>query len=225
MTSNNLSELRTLLDKASPHDRTNLQRIIGGGFGDSPEHLCDHTQFLRAGFTGQFLDNRSYKQLVTDVADHIQIDWLALLRGRQWDALSAAEIEDSIVVTIVYKVIRELPTGDRRRLAEELGKEAQDPNLAGELLAGGAIVAAQLSGFQIYLLATTTVGAMSAALGITLPFTIYTAMTSGISVVIGPIGWVAVGVAVLLHLSQPNWSKLIPGIVYVSYIRHKLESQ
>ncbi|HEX9273998.1 MAG TPA: hypothetical protein VGA01_17485 [Candidatus Binatia bacterium] len=180
---------------------------------------------MRAGFTGQFLDNRSYKQLVTDVADHIQIDWLALLRGRQWDALSAAEIEDSIVVTIVYKVIRELPTGDRRRLAEELGKEAQDPNLAGELLAGGAIVAAQLSGFQIYLLATTTVGAMSAALGITLPFTIYTAMTSGISVVIGPIGWVAVGVAVLLHLSQPNWSKLIPGIVYVSYIRHKLESQ
>jgi len=93
------------------------------------------------------------------------------------------------------------------------------------LLSGGAVVLARLSGFQIYLLATTAVGALTAALGITLPFAIYTTLTTGLGVVLGPIGWVAIAISALFRLSQPNWSKLIPAIVYVSYIRHKLHSQ
>ena len=225
MTSNNLPELRALLDRASAEDRANLQRVIGAGFGDSPELLCDHIQFLRAGVIGQFLDNRDYKQLVTDVADHVQIDWPALLRGRQWSDLFAADIEDAVVVTALQKILRELPDEDRRRLAEELGKEAQDPNIIGELLSGGAVVLARLSSFQIYLLATTAVGALTAALGITLPFAIYTALTTGLHVVLGPIGWAAIGISVLFRLNQPNWSKLVPAIVYISYIRHKLDSR
>ena len=225
MTSNNLSELRALLDRASADDRANFQRIIGAGFGDSPELLCDHIQFLRAGVFGQFLDNRDYKKLVTDVADHIQIDWPALLRGRQWSNLPAADIEDAVVVTFLQKLLPELPPEDRRRLAEELGKDAQDPNLVSELLSGGAVVLARLSGFQIYLLATTAVGALTAALGITLPFAIYTTLTTGLGVVLGPIGWAAIAISALFRLNQPNWSKLVPAIVYVSYIRHKLDSQ
>jgi TolB-like protein/Tfp pilus assembly protein PilF/uncharacterized protein YaaW (UPF0174 family) len=224
MTSNNLPELRALLDRASAEDRANLQRVVGAGFGDSPELLCDHIQFLRAGVIGQFLDNRDYKQLVTDVADHVQIDWPALLRGRQWSDLFAADIEDAVVVTALQKILRELPDEDRRRLAEELGKEAQDPNIIGELLSGGAVVLARLSSFQIYLLATTAVGALTAALGITLPFAIYTAFTTGLHVVVGPIGWAAIGISVLFRLNQPNWSKLVPAVVYISYIRHKLDS-
>src|SRR5437016_7697768 len=224
MTSNNLPELRALLDRASAEDRANLQRVVGAGFGDSPELLCDHIQFLRAGVIGQFLDNRDYKQLVTDVADHVQIDWPALLRGRQWSDLFAADIEDAVVVTALQKILRELPDEDRRRLAEELGKEAQDPNIIGELLSGGAVVLARLSSFQIYLLATTAVGALTAALGITLPFAIYSAFTTGLHVVLGPIGWAAIGISVLFRLNQPNWSKLVPAVVYISYIRHKLDS-
>ncbi len=221
MLNNNLSELRKLLDRASADDRANLQRIIGAGFGDTSELLCDHLQFLRAGVIGQALDRRDYKKLVTDVADYIQIDWPALLRGRTWSDLSAADIEDAVVITALQKILRELPEGDRRRLSNELCKEAQDPNLVGELLSGGVVVLARLSGFQIYLLATTAVGAFTASLGITLPFAIYTALTTGLRVVLGPIGWATIAMSVLFRLNQPNWSKLIPAIVYVSYIRHK----
>jgi len=224
VTGNNLSELRALLDRASADDRANFQNLIGAGFGDTPELLCDHIQFLRAGVLGQFLDNRDYKQLVTDVADQIHIDWSALLRGRHWSDLSAADIEDAVVVTVVQGILRDLPDAERRRLAEELGEEAHDPNLIGELLSGGAIVLGRLSGFQIYLLATTAVGALTAVLGITLPFAIYTAITTGIGFALGPIGWAAVAIAGLIRINQPNWSKLVPAIVYISYIRHKLAS-
>ncbi|PYJ87995.1 MAG: hypothetical protein DME71_14160, partial [Verrucomicrobia bacterium] len=65
---------------------------------------------------------------------------------------------------------------------------------------------------------------MTAALGITLPFAIYTAFTTGLHVVLGPIGWAAIGISVLFRLNQPNWSKLVPAVVYISYIRHKLDS-
>jgi uncharacterized protein YaaW (UPF0174 family) len=224
MISNNLIELRTLLGTASPEDRANLARIIKSPFGDTPEHLCDHTQFLRAGIVGQLFDNRDYKRLVTDVADHIQIDWPGLLRGRQWSDLSAAEIEDAIVVKTLQKLFAQLSDEDRRLLAEELGKEVKDPNIVGELLSGGAIVLARLSGFQIYVLTTTAVGALTSALGITLPFVIYTTVTRGLGIILGPIGWILLGVSVLLNLSQTNWSRLVPGIVYISYIRHKLDS-
>jgi uncharacterized protein YaaW (UPF0174 family) len=225
MISNNLIELRTLLDKASPEDRANLAKIIKSCFGDTPEHLCDHIQFLRAGVVGQLFDNRDYKKLVTDIADHIQIDWSGLLRGRQWSDLSAAEIEDAIVVKTLQKLFAQLPDEDRRLLAEELGKEAQDPNIVGELLSGGAIVLARLSGFQIYILTTTAVGALTSALGITLPFVVYTTVTRGLSIILGPIGWMLLGVSLLLNLSQTNWSRLVPGVVYISYIRHKLDSE
>ena len=50
MTSNNLFELRSFLEQIGAEDRTNLQRVIGGGFTNSPEHLCDHIQYLRASF-------------------------------------------------------------------------------------------------------------------------------------------------------------------------------
>jgi len=225
MTNTNLSELRILLDRASAEDRANIQRIIGAGFGDSPELLCDHIQYLRAGAIGQVFDKRDYKQLVTDVADIIQIDWATLTHGRDWSELSSAEIEDAIVITVLQKILSELSDDDRKRLAEELGKEAHDPNLVGELLSGGVLLLARLSGFKIYLLATTAVGALTAGLGITLPFAIYTTLTTGIGIVIGPIGWVAIVISVLYQINQPNWSRLIPAIVYISYIRHKLDSQ
>lgn len=74
-------------------------------------------------------------------------------------------------------------------------------------------------------MATLAVKAVSVAIGITLPFGIYTTLTKGISIIIGPIGWAFLGLSVLLRFNQADWERLIPGIIYVSYIRHKLESE
>jgi uncharacterized protein YaaW (UPF0174 family) len=114
-----------------------------------------------------------------------------------------------------------LSEADRRELAKELGNAAKDPNLVGQILTGGAMVLGRLSGMQIYIVATTAVGALTSALGITLPFVIYTSITRAIGVVLGPIGWIFLGVSVLFQINRPNWSRLIPGIAYISYIRHK----
>jgi len=218
-----LAALEQLLAMASEEDRRNLQEVIKAEFGSSPKLLCDHFNFLHGGFAGQLWNRSSWKQLVTDVADHIKIDWSPLLRGRHWDDLPAAEIEDAVVVTVVGKIVQNLSNEDRKRLARELGTAFDDPDIIPELLAGGGMLFARLSGIQIYLLATTALGAITAGLGITLPFAIYAAMTTTIGVILGPIGWTALAISALFSLSQANYAKLLPGVIYVSYIRHKLD--
>jgi uncharacterized protein YaaW (UPF0174 family) len=222
MNNPHLEELRYLLSHASQDDLANLQKIVGCGNAPTPTLLCDHFNYLHGGLVGQAFIKRPYKQLVTDVADHVKIQWPGVLRGRTWDVVPSAEIEDAIVLAVVEKALASCSLKDREKLAEELGSMTGDPSLASELLAGGSMLLAKLSGFQIYMLATSAVGALTSGLGITLPFVFYTAMTTGIRVILGPIGWGALLVSALFSASRPNYSKLLPGVVYVSHIRHKL---
>jgi len=93
---NNLSELEKLLHRASRDSRNELGQIIEAPFGNAAGLLCDHLTFLRSGAVGQIFDGRDYKQLVTDVADRVGVDWNTCLAGRSWENLKAREIEDAI---------------------------------------------------------------------------------------------------------------------------------
>jgi len=93
---NNLSELEKLLQRASRDRRNELGQIIEAPFGNGAGLLCDHLTFLRSGAVGQIFDGRDYRQLVTDVADRVKIDWNTCLAGRSWKNLKAREIEDAI---------------------------------------------------------------------------------------------------------------------------------
>lgn len=216
-----LAELYYFLEGVPEEDRTNLQTVIGASFGNSPKCLCDHFIYLRDGAIGQIFSPRSYKKLVTDVADRVGIDWNSLCQGRTWEKLKSYEIENTIVVKVFSEIYEKLSDDKKIELRDELNRLAQDKDFGAEIITASGIILARLSGFQIYLLATTALGALSGALGITLPFVIYTTLTRSISIVIGPIGWVALGILTVFHLNQPNWSKLIPGIVYISYLRNK----
>lgn len=131
MTNNNIWELKKLLECASHEDRTNLERLIKAPFGNSPEKLCDHFQFLLHGFFGQIVNGDDYRKFVTRVADHLQIDWPATLRGRQWHELPPAEIEDAIVVTSFKGRSVNFPTRKNAVLPSNLDNKAMIPILSG----------------------------------------------------------------------------------------------
>ncbi len=133
-----LSELIYLLRRTSHEDRANLAKILDREGSDSPEHLADRFHEFRAGVIGQFFVGRDYKQLATDVADHLKIDWPGLLRDRRWEQVSTTEIEDAVVLKAFQRHYDDLSEQDRRKLAEELGKAANDPSLVGHILTGGA---------------------------------------------------------------------------------------
>jgi hypothetical protein len=93
---NKLTELEGLLQRASRDSRKELGQIIEAPFGNGAGLLCDHLIFLRSGAVGQIFDGRNYKQLVTDVADRVGIDWNTCLAGLSWKNLKARDIEDAI---------------------------------------------------------------------------------------------------------------------------------
>jgi len=167
---------------------------------------------------GKAFRHHAYDLTTASIQDERAADGM-FVAGERAHPQFVTEDDDTVLLRLIFLVSKDAAQAGLH------AEDAKDPNLVGELLSGGAVVLARLSGFQIYLLATTAVGALTAALGITLPFAIYTTLTTGLGVVLGPIGWVAIAISALFRLSQPNWSKLIPAIVYVSYIRHKLHSQ
>lgn len=87
--------------------------------------------------------------------------------------------------------------------------------LAGPLTAVTALGLAQASGFGIYLASTTALGFLTHAVGITLPFAVYTTMTSTIAFIIGPVGWLSVGLWGAWKITGPDWKKLIPALIYI----------
>jgi uncharacterized protein YaaW (UPF0174 family) len=83
------------------------------------------------------------------------------------------------------------------------------------------MVAARMSGFGVYLMASTVLGGLTSALGLTLPFAVYMGMSQAIALVLGPVGWAALAGGVVWTLNQPNWDRLAFGVVYVSVMRDR----
>jgi len=86
-----------------------------------------------------------------------------------------------------------------------------------------ALGAAQASGFGVYLGATTALGFVSHALGVTLPFAVYAGMSSTIAFLIGPVGFLAAGTWLGWSLTQPEWTRITRGLLHIVAMRAKYE--
>ena len=83
------------------------------------------------------------------------------------------------------------------------------------------LTAAQVSGFGVYLLASTTLSTLSGIIGVTLPFAAYSSLSSAIAVIIGPVGWIGAGLFTLWKINDVNYNKIIPAVIYISWLREK----
>ncbi len=218
-----MREFYDIVQAATDEQRYELGTLIGSGFGSQPDTLCDHIKYLRTGTIGQLFWQSSWKQVVTDVADYVGIDWLALLAERQWYELPTQEIEAAAVAKLFHTMFEQLSPEQQQKVIMEMQRESDDPRLEALLLGGGAIAAAEMSGFGVYLMASTVLGGLTNALGLTLPFAVYMGMSQAIALVVGPVGWAALAGGVVWTLNQPNWERLALGVVFVSLLRDMSE--
>ena len=215
-----MQEFYEIVSTATEEQRQNLAEMINSGFGSSPKILGNHIRYLRDGSIGQLFCTTSWKQIVTYVADQIGINWSEILSGRAWNDLSTQEIEDAVVVKQFQNMLEQLTPEQRQQILMDLRRESNDPHFEGFLLGGGAMLAAKMSGFGVYLLASLVLGSLTGALGITLPFTVYVGVSQSLAFILGPVGWVALAGGVLFSLNQPNWNRLGLSVLYISTLRH-----
>ena len=88
-------------------------------------------------------------------------------------------------------------------------------NINGPMTSAAILGVAGTSGFGLYAASTTALGFVTHAVGITLPFAVYTGLTSSIAFVIGPAGWLAISFWGFLNLTKTEWDKLIPALLYI----------
>jgi uncharacterized protein YaaW (UPF0174 family) len=215
-----MQEFYEIVSSATEEQRQNLAEMTNSGFGSSPEILCNHIRYLRGGSIGQLFCTTSWKQILTDVADQIGISWPNILNGRTWYDLSTQEIEDAVVVKQFHNMLEQLTPEQQQQILMDLRRESDDPHFEGFLLGGGAMFTAKMSGFGVYLLASTVLGSLTGALGITLPFAVYMGVSQTIAFILGPVGWVALAGGVLFSLNQQNWNRLSLSVLYISTLRH-----
>ncbi|NER78990.1 MAG: hypothetical protein F6K42_05305 [Leptolyngbya sp. SIO1D8] len=217
-----LYELGEIIGSATSEQRQNFAKLTGSAFGSSPETLCNHICYLRSGAFGQLFCNTTWKQIATDVADHAHINWTETLDGRRWKDLKTDEIENAVVTKVFQDMFNKLTQEQKEQFILSMDRNSDDPNLQTFLLTGGAMTAAKVSGFGVYLMASTVLGGLTNALGITLPFAIYMGMSQVIALILGPVGWLTLFGGLAFTLNQPNWHRLTLAVIYTSIIRHEL---
>lgn len=214
-------ELKILIDTFDYEQRKYLARELQNLGGSDSQAICNHLHFLRYGELGQFnpFNNRSYKQLVTDVADYADIDWTKLVANKSWGELTTKEIEDAVIKKLFEDIWSKLSDEEKTKVINKLKDDGQ-VDLGKILAAGGGLVAANLGGFQVYILSSTILSALSGAIGFTFPFAIYVGGSKAIALAIGPAGWAALAVGSVYQLSKPKWNKLTRALVIISIFRN-----
>ena len=100
--------------------------------------------------------------------------------------------------------IDHLDAKQRQRLIEEAAKaqavRAREAGVAAS--AAASVVAAELSGFGIYMATTSSIALAGQVIGVVFPFAVYQGATTFLGVVLGPIGWVLAGGSVLFTAAK-----------------------
>lgn len=190
-----MSKLLIFLQKLSVQEREPLVKILGLKNG-SPETIDEKFCKTILPVGGFFQKAPNYIEVLHKIAENNNIQVDGLEEGINGVKLSKPiSVVESDLFTKLFSVEFEKMTNEEKAQFKAILKEnGMSSEQIASLTSLGAVTAAQISGFGIYVLASSTVGAITSLLGITLPFAFYTGMSSAISVVIGPIGFLVIGV-------------------------------
>lgn len=142
---------------------------------------------LLSSFGGFFSSEKSYKEILNQVCQKKDL--------KIESNSSINQMEELILENKFKTIIDKLRDEDKQKFQEELknlvAKKGINTSQLKSISALGTLAGANIAGFGLYIAASTFTAAVSSAIGLTLPFTFYTGMSSVLSFVTGPIGWIA----------------------------------
>ena len=215
-------ELQEAICRAGGHGVANWLRGQGTGYIDI---LDDVVQGLKISDMPGYLGNQSFKGQTLR-----NIDELHLIKSENRDlhsclnaGLDYTQWAEGKVLLKLLEVTYERLSPEQRHIFDARVREVANRfggtstrELAG---AAGLLAIGNLGGFATYTLMSTVLSGLS--LG-SLGFGAYTLASSALSVVLGPIGWIGLGVAGVYSFGKPSLSTMIPLVSNVAMIRQRL---
>jgi len=225
-----LSELREILEKATTDEVKAFGKIFDiKEKSVSVDKIINEVIFastnifesFKMGWNEEFGKFMQYREVVCKVADYMNVSYD--------ERRTTEEIEVFIAQNAFESIWEKMDEEQRKDFEEELKRQAEkfaqdDGKTINAIAHGGvlaAMTAAKMSGFGIFLLATTSLGAVTHAIGITLPFVVFTTMTKSISIILGPLGWAALGISAFLNITGKYYKSLVSAILLTAALRAK----
>ena len=127
-------------------------------------------------------------------------------------------LERAVVEAAFEKMVSAASPEQRHQIEQEIAKQNNATARSVGTAAGGLAVA-HLSGFALYTAASSSLAAITGAVGLSLPFAAYTGMSSVIATVTGPVGWAALGAWALFKIGGPNYKRTVPATLAIASVR------
>ena len=201
------------ISRASPEEQRNLVAILALDSSPSADAIVGEIRRYGSHGVASWLrggQHVPYAEVLKDVA--------AKMGGGAMPGASDFDLERAIVGAAFEKMMGAASPEQRRHIEQELAKQNSVDALGFGTAAGGLAVA-HLSGFALYTAASSSLAAISGAVGLTLPFAAYTGMSSVIATVTGPIGWAVLGTWALFKFGGPNFKRTVPATLAIASIR------
>ncbi|WP_282071384.1 hypothetical protein [Polaribacter atrinae] len=198
-----MQKLISFLEKLSTEEVGVLHKMLDIKEGDI-KSITDAYGKLSLPFKGFMQSKLSYEEILVKIANKHDL----VIEAQD----TLANKEKELFQKLFVKEFENLSELERESFIQNLEKNGLDKSQIASLTSVTAIAAAQASGFGVYVLASSTVGAITGMLGITLPFAFYTGMSTAISVAIGPIGFLVLGYAMyksFKHVKSWDEAKII----------------
>lgn len=201
------------LSFAGGNSLMNLYRGEGTGYIDIVDDVLSKLEIT--GFPSYYLEIRH-----CDEKDALEFDEST---ARQKGIEYLEKAEEQTILKLLEKAYENMSDQDKVSFDEQMNKVAAGfdsniaPNLSG---AAGLMVLGNMGGFTTYTFLTT---AMSTITMGTLGFGAYTAATSFLSILLGPVGWAGLGAFAVYSIGSENYKKTIPCVAIIGAIRQRIK--
>ena len=159
----------------------------------------------------------SYKEIVTDVAKRLKVD-------TESDA-SVEDLEQRIFTVVIKNAWEHISDTERHEILMSFQVHKVD-RLGGSVSAAAVQTTIQATGFGPYMLSVIVANGLSnAVLGHGLSFALNAALTKGIAVFAGPIGWALNAIWAGVAIAGPAYRVTIPCVIQTGFIRQTLRKR
>jgi uncharacterized protein YaaW (UPF0174 family) len=205
-----------VLNHATSDERINLATILGIAADSSSDVMIDALRKAGSHSVTSLVrgSHVPYEEVVKDVA-------IKLGAKPPITATTAVDLE-RLAISAAFDSMLSKSSPEQRKviLAEIASKQGQSSTDV--MTAAGGLALANLSGFGLYVAASSALSAITGAIGLTLPFAVYTGMSSILAAITGPVGWVTLLSAAIYKMGSTDYKKTIPGVIAISSSRARL---
>ncbi len=191
----------------------------GHDYAKYPERIAEELQCYGGNSFANFFRDEGvlYKEILCDACDKLKVNY-----NKKSDTTL---IEENMLSSILQKSLEKMSDEEIRELCDELGVKNTN-KLGKQALSTAALTLFRMGGFKSYQLALIVANAVIKAIfqrGLSLGAN--AALTRGLSILTGPVGWIITGVWTAIGIAGPAYRVTIPACILVTTLRLKLKAE